>query len=105
MRFHDGTPFNAAAVCANFNRWYNFRGAQANPSASYYYNAIFKGFRTKDRGKALYRSCTANGQYVAVVRLTRTYGPFLNVLTNGAFLDGEPRRDGQVWGQQGSRHV
>ena len=90
VRFHDGTPFNAAAVCANFNRWYNFRGAQANPSASYYYNAIFKGFRTKDRGKALYRSCTANGQNVAVVRLTRTYGPFLNVLTNGAFPMASP---------------
>jgi peptide/nickel transport system substrate-binding protein len=85
VRFHDGTPFNARAVCANFNRWYNFRGAQANPSASYYYNAIFKGFRTKDRGKALFRSCTAQGQYVAVIRLTRVYGPFLNVLTNGAF--------------------
>jgi peptide/nickel transport system substrate-binding protein len=90
VRFHDGTPFNAAAVCANFNRWYNFRGAQANPSASYYYNAIFKGFRTKDRAKALYRSCTANGQYVAVVRLTRTYGPLLNVLTNGAFPMASP---------------
>jgi peptide/nickel transport system substrate-binding protein len=90
VTFHDGTPFNAAAVCANFNRWYNFRGAQANPSASYYYNAIFKGFRTKDRGKALYRSCSANGQNVAVVRLTRTYGPFLNVLTNGAFLMQSP---------------
>ena len=90
VTFHDGTTFNAAAVCANFNRWYNFKGAQANPSASYYYNAIFKGFKTKDRGKALFRSCAANGQYTAVVRLTRVYGPFLNVLTNGAFLMQSP---------------
>jgi peptide/nickel transport system substrate-binding protein len=85
VTFHDGTAFNAAAVCANFNRWYNFKGAQANASASYYYNVIFTGFKTKDRGKALYRSCSANGQYVAVVRLKRVYGAFLNVLTNGAF--------------------
>ena len=90
VTFHDGTAFNAAAVCANFNRWYNFKGAQANPSASYYYNAIFKGFKSKDRGKALYRSCAANGQYTAVVRLTRVYGPFLNVLTNGAFFMQSP---------------
>src|SRR3954466_9666322 len=23
VKFHDGTPFNAASVCFNFNRWYN----------------------------------------------------------------------------------
>jgi peptide/nickel transport system substrate-binding protein len=85
VTFHDGTPFNAAAVCANFNRWYNFKGAQANSSASYYYNVIFSGFRTKDRAKALYQSCTAQGKYVAVVRIKRVYGALLNVLTNGAF--------------------
>ena len=27
VTFHDGTPFNAQAVCFNFNRWYNFKGA------------------------------------------------------------------------------
>ena len=32
VRFHDGTPFNAQAVCANFNRWYNFKGALQNPA-------------------------------------------------------------------------
>ena len=77
MTFHDGTPFNAAAVCANFNRWYNFKGAQANPSASYYYNAIFKGFKSKDRGKALYQKLRGERPVPAVVRLKRVYGPFL----------------------------
>ena len=26
VKFQDGTPFNAAAVCTNFTRWYNFPG-------------------------------------------------------------------------------
>ena len=26
VKFHDGTPFDAAAVCTNFERWYNFKG-------------------------------------------------------------------------------
>src|SRR4029078_2099927 len=27
VKFTDGTPFNGAAACANFNRWYNFTGS------------------------------------------------------------------------------
>src|SRR6266436_3926455 len=26
VKFQDNTPFNAAAVCFNFNRWFNFPG-------------------------------------------------------------------------------
>ena len=48
MTFHDGTPFNAQAVCANFNRWYNFKGALQNPAASYYYGVVFAGFQSRD---------------------------------------------------------
>ena len=44
VKFHDGTPFNAAAVCANFNRWYNFSGPFQDASATYYYQTVFGGF-------------------------------------------------------------
>jgi peptide/nickel transport system substrate-binding protein len=36
VKFHDGTPWNAAAACYNFNRWYNWTGPFQDPSSTYY---------------------------------------------------------------------
>ncbi|MDQ3778097.1 MAG: ABC transporter substrate-binding protein [Actinomycetota bacterium] len=88
VRFHDGTRFNAAAVCANFNRWYNFSGPFQDPSATYYYRQIFGGFRRNEvagLGPPLYQSCRARGQYTAIVRLRRRSGPFIPSLVLSAF--------------------
>ena len=69
-------------MCFNFNRWFNFKGALQNASASYYYNLVFSGFKTGPTAKnALFQSCTAVGSSTAVIKLKRPFGPFLGALT------------------------
>ncbi|MBF0672966.1 MAG: ABC transporter substrate-binding protein [Salinibacterium sp.] len=83
VTFHDGTEFNAEAVCYNFDRWHNFEGIAQSPSASYYYNNLFKGF-AGDEG-AVYESCEAPSDNEAVVHLTQPWAGFIAALSLPSF--------------------
>jgi peptide/nickel transport system substrate-binding protein len=85
VSFSDKTPFNAAAVCYNFNRWYNFPNPLQNSGVSYYWNTVFGGFAHPGAGnpgpdKSLYKSCKAVGKYKAVIGLTRRSSSFTGAL-------------------------
>jgi peptide/nickel transport system substrate-binding protein len=82
VKFSDGTPFNAAAVCYNFTRWYHFPGPLQNASLSYYWNTVFLGFANPAPGnpgpdKSLYRGCKARGQYTVSLILSRPSSSFV----------------------------
>lgn len=94
VRFHDGTPFDAAAVCANFERWYHFSGALQAPFVSGVWQEVFGGFATRDLPtsppESLYRSCQAPSPREAVVTLTRPSGTFIAALASPPFSIASP---------------
>jgi peptide/nickel transport system substrate-binding protein len=104
VKFQDGTRFNGAAACWNFNRWYNFSGPFQDASATYYYQAIFGGFHhnaSSTLSPPLFKSCTTRGQYKIVVRTTRRNGPFLPALSLSAFAMQSPAAIQKYGGNKG----
>ena len=95
VKFSDGTPFNAAAACFNFNRWYNFTGSFQNPSATYYWQTIFGGFKTYDAKSgapkgSLFKSCKVVNSSTITINLTSPSASFLAGLSLPSFSMGSP---------------
>ncbi|WIX81193.1 ABC transporter substrate-binding protein [Amycolatopsis carbonis] len=92
VKFSDGTEFNADAVCFNFNRWYNMKGAAAQ-SQMIYYGDVFEGF-AKNEGDAggdpVFKSCEAKDPATAVVNLNKAKGAFPAAFTLPSFAMQSP---------------
>jgi peptide/nickel transport system substrate-binding protein len=88
VTFHDGEPFNAEAVCFNFDRWYNFPKPFQQADASYYYQTVFGGF--KGNPDALYDSCEATDELTATLHLTRPSASLLGALALTNFTIASP---------------
>jgi peptide/nickel transport system substrate-binding protein len=107
VKFSDGTPFNAAAVCFNFNRWYNFTGSFQNPSATYYWQTVFGGFKSYDPKSgapkgSLYKSCKVVNNSTATINLTAPSASFIAALSLPSFSMGSPTAMQKYGANQGT---
>ncbi len=86
VKFQDGTDFNAEAVCANFDRWYEMPESAQSDDLTYYYATLFRGFKTGDRAAdAIYESCTADDDDTATIKLKSPFAGFISAMSLPAF--------------------
>ncbi len=89
VSFQDGTPFNADAVCANFNRWFAFSEDLRRKAPGSSFQDVFKA-HADEAELSIFKSCTALSADTVQIDLTQRFTAFLQALTLPAFAIASP---------------
>ncbi|WP_251599890.1 ABC transporter substrate-binding protein [Arthrobacter sp. GN70] len=90
VTFQDGTAFDAAAVCTNFNRWFNFPATVRQQVSAIPFESVFKYF-ADDAPLSIYKSCKAVSTDHVTINLAKPFTGFLQALTLPAFAMSSPK--------------
>jgi peptide/nickel transport system substrate-binding protein len=95
VKFTDGTPFNAAAVCFNLNRQYRLPAHLQGEGLNYYWYTVFGGYAKPAPGnpgpdKSLYKGCKAVNASTARIFINRRSSSFLGGLALANFAIASP---------------
>lgn len=87
--FQDGTPFNADAVCSNFNRWFAFSPDLRRQAPGSSFKGVFKA-HSDEPELSIFKSCTALSADTVRIDLSQRFTAFLQALTLPAFAMASP---------------
>ncbi|WP_281450325.1 ABC transporter substrate-binding protein [Paenarthrobacter nitroguajacolicus] len=89
VTFHDGTPFDSAAVCANFNRWFTFPADLRKQAPGISFQGVFKAY-SDEPVFSIFKDCKVVSPTDVQINLTRPFTGFLQALTLPAFAISSP---------------
>ncbi|MBG6181687.1 ABC transporter substrate-binding protein [Arthrobacter sp. CAN_A1] len=90
VQFHDGEPFNAEAVCTNFDRWYSLPADTRTADNTIAFGSVFNAY-SDEPDLSVYSSCQPLGQFEVLIQLDSRLTGFIPALAMPAFAMSSPR--------------
>lgn len=90
VKFQDGQPFNAAAVCANFDRWFNLPATMQSDPSALMFKTVFRALADNPR-LSIYKNCQVTSDSEVRINLNERFTGFLQAMTLPAFGISSPK--------------